>query len=111
MNLYMQTTLTLRKSFDFITDEEVDSISAEILSCPGLYSDELPTEFHAFTDHYEGYIGVGADKITVLGIQDVMANAVRELSNKFPKIEFVLQHKITGDHLTASVEMRFKKGE
>ena len=111
MNLYMQTTLTLRKPYAFISEEEVEQISAEILSCPGFYSDELPIEFHEYFDHYEGYIGAGADKTTILGIQDVMANAVRELSNKFPKIEFVLQHEITGDHLTASAELKFLKGE
>lgn len=111
MNLYMQTTLTLRKPYDFISDEEVEQISAEIKSCPGIYSDELPTEFHEYSDHYEGYIGAGADSSTIMKIQNDMVAGVRELSRKFPKIEFTLNHQFAGEKLTASAEMKFMKEE
>lgn len=110
MNLYMQSTLIIRKPFDIVIEEEAELIANEIGSCPGLYSDELPTEFHAYPYHYEGYIGAGADKETILSIQESMMNGVRELSRKFPRIEFVLKHEITGDGLRAEVEMKFNEG-
>lgn len=111
MNLYMQTTLLVSKPYDFVEEEEIELVSAEILSAPGIYSDELPTEFCYFHDHYEGYIGAGADKETVLSIQKAMEYGVRELSRKFPALTFQLQHEFTGDKLTASAKLTFKNGE